>query len=200
MFSKVNPVIQNALYVFLFVVVSSVLAVSFSFVYMEDAYEDQQSAKRAMRIWKNKIDGSRESNRIVDEYETNYLALVRNGVIGEENRLNWFETIQAASEARGMPSVKYSIASQVKQDDKNYKNEFSGIGVFRSIMSLDIKMGHEGDLFAILNNLGDRAQGLFAIDKCDVERLLSDVGNTDKDNMKANCVLSWYTIKSADEG
>ncbi len=198
MFDKIDPVIQRSLYIFMFVLISAILMVIMSYMYTEDAYKDRDSANRAMRIWKNKIEGSRQSNRIVDEYEAGYLNLVKNGVIGVENRLNWFETIQATAESRGMPSVKYSIASQIRHDDRNYKNEFSGINVYRSVMTLDIKMGHEGDLFTMLNNLESRAQGLFAVDKCNVEKFYNNTSAAKRNNMKANCELSWYTIRSAE--
>ena len=55
------------------------------------------------------------------------------------------------------------------------------------------------DLFAIIDALQDNAKGLFAVDKCDLERTPSpDAENTISiDNMKAYCELSWYSIKSA---
>jgi len=199
MFNKINPVLRFSFYIFIFVLISSALVVSMSYMVAEDAYQGRDSASRAMRLWKNKIEGSRQSNRIVDEYEFGYLSLVKNGVIGVENRLNWFETIQATSESRGMPSVKYSIASQIWHNDKYYKSEFSGISVYRSIMTLDINMGHEGDLFAMLNNLEHKAQGLFAVDKCKVETLGAVAENLGKNNMKAYCEISWYTIRSSEQ-
>jgi len=199
MFNKIHPVLQFSFYMFVFVLISSVLVVSMSYMVAEDAYQGRDSASRAMRLWKNKIEGSRKSNRIVDEYESGYLSLVKNGVIGVENRLNWFETIQATSESRGMPSVKYSIASQAWHNDKYYKSEFSGISVYRSIMTLDIKMGHEGDLFAMLNNLEYKAQGLFAVDKCKVETISTAVAIPNRNDMKAYCELSWYTIRSSEQ-
>ena len=150
-----------------------------------------------MRIWKNKIDGSRASNRIIDEYESSYTELVKNSIVGEENRLSWFEAIQATSNARGMPSVKYNVSSQKLVEDKSGKHRQQGINVYRSKMTLDIKMSHEGDLFAMLNNLEEKAKGLFSVDRCDIEKL-EPGKKAVKENMRAYCELSWYTFKSTD--
>ena len=67
-------------------------------------------------------------------------------------------------------------------------------------MTLDIKMAHEGDLFALLNDLS-KADGLFAVDSCDIEKISKEVVDADNDmndsNMKAYCELGWYTFKGS---
>ena len=42
----------------------------------------------------------------------------------------------------------------------------------------DIKMAHEGDLFALLNDL-KKADGLYAVDKCDIEKASKKTVDTD---------------------
>lgn len=195
---QVHPVIKPALGIFIMVLVVSIVAVVVSESYMNDAYDSEQSEKRAMRIWKNKIDGSRESNKIIDEYENSYTSLVNRHIIGEENRLSWFETIQSTTNARGMPSVKYNITSQTLVNDASGQHAAQGLKVFKSKMTLDIKMAHEGDLFAMLNNLDSKAKGLFVVDKCDIEK--KETSDKNKVNsMRALCELSWFTFKSADD-
>jgi hypothetical protein len=165
---------------------------------MEDAYKDQKSEQRAMRIWKNKIDGSRESNRIIGEYEHSYINLVKNSVVGEENRLSWFETIQATTNARGMPSVKYNVASQkLLESSSTYASV--GLQVYRTKMTLDIKMAHEGDLFVMLNSLEKKAKGLFSVDKCNIEQTDTSNAASNENKMQAYCELSWYTFKSSNQ-
>lgn len=198
MFKHIHPVLRRSLFTFVIVVIASMTAVVSSDMVMDDTYKDEQSEKRAMRIWKNKIDGSRESNRIIGEYENSYIDLVKNSVIGEENRLSWFETIQATTNARGMPSVKYNVSSQKLLESSGAYTSV-GLQVYRTKMTLDIKMAHEGDLFVMLNNLENRAKGLFSVDKCDVERMSFKNLIVNENKMKAHCELSWYTFKSSDQ-
>ncbi len=195
MVNKLSPVLIRALGVFAVVLIVGVFTASISYIYMDGIYQDEQSANRAMRIWQTKINSSVESNQIIDEFESNFLKLVNQGVVGAEDRLSWFETIQNTAKKRGMPSVKYSISTQEKLKEKNLRKDYRGIDVFKSVMTLDIKMAHEGDLFALLNDL-KKADGLFAVDRCDVKKTSKrtvDIENA----MKAYCELGWYTFRSS---
>jgi len=195
MFNNMTPTLVRALIVFAVMLVISVIFISASYVYIDGVYQDQQSAKRAMRLWQSKIDNSVQRNQIIDEFESNFLKLVNQGVVGAEDRLSWFETIQNTAKKRGMPSVIYSISSQEALKESNLKREYQGIDVYKSVMTLDIKMAHEGDLFALLNDL-EKADGLFAVDRCDIEKVSKKMVNTDN-NMKAYCELGWYTFRGS---
>jgi hypothetical protein len=194
MFKVLTPTLIRSLSIFIAVLAVSIVVVSISYVYMDNTYQDQKSARSAMRIWQNKINSSVENNQIIDEFENNFLNLVNQGVVGAENRLSWFETIQNTAKKRGMPSVKYSISTQESLKEENLKREYRGIDVFKSVMTLDIKMGHEGDLFALLNDL-KKADGLYAIDRCDIEKASKKTVDSEN-NMKAYCELGWYTFRS----
>ena len=192
----VHPIIKRPLLLFVVMVAFAIIITVVSDSYLKHAYDGRESEKRAMRIWKNKIDGSRESNKIIDEYEKRYLELVKKNVVGDENRLNWLEILQTIANARNMPSVKYNVSSQQLLEDKTGQHQAQGLKVYRSAMTLDMQMAHEGDLFAILNALEEKAQGLFVVDNCNIEA--SAVTANSKDNMNAYCELGWYTFKSAE--
>ena len=200
MFKNITPTLMRALGVFTAVLVLSIVVVSVSFVYMDGVDQEQQDAKRAMRAWQSKINSSVESNQIIDEFEINFLNLVNQGIVGAEDRLSWFETIQNTAKRRGMPSVKYSISTQQPLNETNLNREYSGIDVFKSVMTLDAEMAHEGDLFALLNDL-TKAGGLFAVDRCSIIKISKKNVITDN-NMSAYCELGWYTFKGtkANEG
>ena len=195
MLNKLTPTLLRAAGLFAVMLVMSIIVVSISHVYMENIYQDQQSAKRSMRIWQTKINSSVENNQIIDEYENNFLKLVNQGVVGAEDRLSWFETIQNTAKKRGMPLVKYSVSTQEALEERNLKREYRGINVFKSSMSLDVKMAHEGDLFALLNDL-TKADGLYTVERCDIEKISKKIVDTDN-NMKAFCELGWYTFRGS---
>lgn len=195
MFKNFTPAFLRALSVFVAMVVTTAVVVSISYVYMDDIQQEQNKARREMQKWKSKINSSVENNQIIDEFEANFLRLVNQGVVGAEDRLSWFETIQNTAKKRGMPLVKYSISTQEALKERNIKREYRGIDVFKSVMTLDIKMAHEGDLFVLLNDL-TKADGLFTVDKCDIEKT-SKKAVTLNSNMRAYCELGWYTFKSS---
>ena len=195
MFKKLTPTLVRALGVFVVISLLSTVVISMSYIYMDNAYQDKQSAKREMQVWQNKLNSSVENNQIIDEFESNFLKLVNQGVVGAEDRLSWFETIQNTAKKRGMPLVKYSISTQTALNEVNIKREYRGIDVFKSVMTLDIKMAHEGDLFALLNDL-EKADGLFAVDTCNIEKINKKIVDTEN-VMKAYCELGWYTFRGS---
>jgi len=195
MFKNITPALARASIVFIAILTMSIIVVTISHVYMDGVNQDQQSAKSAMRKWQTRINSSVESNQIINQFENNFLKLVNQGVVGEEDRLSWFETIQNTTKKRGMPSVKYSISTQEALKEANIKSEYRGIDVFKSVMTLDIKMAHEGDLFALLNDL-EKADGLFSVDRCDIEKISKKTVDSNN-NMKAYCELGWYTFRGS---
>lgn len=197
-YMSIHPLIKKSLILFVIVTIFVVTMITASGAYMNYVNEDRQAQNKAMRVWKNKIDESRESNALIDEYETQYLSLVKNNIVGEENRLNWLETIQETANAKGLRSVKYNVSSQRLVEDKTGQHRAQGLNIYRSDMSLDMKMAHEGDLFSMLNTLHEKAQGLFTVDKCVIENTGTKTKNS-SGGMQAYCDLSWYSFKSAEK-
>ena len=129
MLNKISPALIRAAGVFLVTMAAVIVVASLSYMYMDSIYMDQQSAQREMRKWQSKINDSVENNHIIDEYESNFIKLVNQGVVGEEDRLSWFETIQNTAKKRGMPLIKYGVSTQEVLKEKNLKREYSGINV-----------------------------------------------------------------------
>jgi hypothetical protein len=202
MHKKLHSTTKKALAVFIVIALSMATVVTLSDMYKVKADEEEIKAKREMRKWRNKIEEANKNNQILVKHENTFKQLKDNSVIGDENRLSWVEVVQKTAQSRGMATVKYSISNQVLQEKKSLDKRYKGIDVFKSTMSLDMKFMHEGDLFAMLNALRSHARGLSVVDKCDVE-LINKSGleqlsaEMARENMRAYCELSWYTLKKA---
>jgi len=199
---SINQDIKKALLTFAIILLSMISTVIASDVYRSNASEKNARTMAEMRSWSNKIEDANRNNQILVQHEETFKKLKDNFVIGDENRLSWVEVVQKVADSRKIASVKYDIASQVLLDKNTLGNEYAGIDVFKSVMSLEMKFIHEGDLFVMLNALRREAKGLVAVDKCDVELINKDVndgiiGQNKTDNMRAYCELSWYTLKKA---
>ena len=202
MHKYLHPTTKKALIVFVAIVLSMATVVTMSDMYKWNADEEDVKAKREMRKWRNKIEEANKNNQILVKHEDTFKQLKDNSVIGDENRLSWVEVVQKTAQSRGMATVKYSISNQVLQDKKSLDKRYKGIDVFKSTMSLDMKFMHEGDLFAMLNALRSHARGLSVVDRCDVELINKSESEElsaemARENMRAYCELSWYTLKKA---
>ena len=194
MLDKIHPSIKRALLVFCIIFISAIISVVTSELYLETVSDAERKARINTQIWKTKIEQAKENNRIIVEYEKPYLKLIENEVVGEENRLSWFETLQATASSRGLDTFKFSTASQIKVNPTEIDASYSELNVYKSIMTLDMKVSHEGDIFAVFNDLETNAKGLFSINKCSVikNQIRSE---TIKFAISANCELTWHTIK-----
>lgn len=202
---KINPGINKALMFFTVILASMMTVVILSGAYKSNASNENSLMMRKMRSWSNKIDEANRNNQILVQHEDTFKKLVENSVIGDENRLSWVEAVQKVAESRKLSSVKYNIASRVLLDKKGMDRKYTDIDVYKSVMSLDMKILHEGDLFAMLDALKSQAKGLVAADKCNVELLNKNIHENiiqhdSKDNMRASCAFSWYTLKQAERG
>jgi len=198
MFSKIDPSIHKALIIFILLSIGSLVSVGVSQAYLGNVSDNERNARQKMRVWKNKIVEAKENNSIIIEYEKPYLSLIENNIVGDENRLSWFEVLQAQATARGMDAFKFSTASQVKIVSKEISPLFRSLGIYKSIMTINMQMAHEGDMFALFNDLEANAKGLFSVDKCVVEykgrAVKKGAANA---NVEAKCELSWYSIRPA---
>jgi hypothetical protein len=192
--------VRKSLIFFTVVLVSMTTIVVLSGIYRSNASSENTLLIRKMRSWSSKIDEANRNNQILVLHEDEFKKLVDNAVIGDENRLSWVEVVQKVAGTRKIPSVKYSIASQTMLDKKALDRRYQNIDVYRSVMSLDMKILHEGDLFEIMESLKTEAKGLVVVDKCDLELINNNIseGNILADaahNLTAHCELSWYTLK-----
>ena len=202
---SINRDTKKAMLVFTIILLSMLSVVIISDLYKSGAYDENSRMAGEMRSWRSKIDEANKNNQILVQHEDTFKKLKDNYVIGDENRLSWVEVVQKVADSRRIASVKYDIASQVLLDKKTLDKKYTGIDVFKSVMSLEMKFIHEGDLFVMLNALREEAKGLVAVDKCDVELINKDIndgliGQDVTDNMRAYCELSWYTLKKAEKG
>lgn len=202
---SINQETKKALFFFAITLLSMLSVVVMSDLYKSKAYDENSGIAGEMRNWKSRIDEANKNNQILVQHEDTFKKLKDDFVIGDENRLSWVEVVQKVADSRRIASVKYDIASQVLLDKNALDIKYTGIDVYKSVMSLEMKFIHEGDLFVMLNALREEAKGLVAVDKCDVELINKDIndgliGQDVTDNMRAYCELSWYTLKKAEKG
>lgn len=202
---SINQELKKALVFFAIILLSMISMVTVSEIYKSNANDKNARIVGEMRSWRNKIEEANRNNQMLVQHEDTFKKLKDKFVIGDENRLSWVEVVQKVADSRRIASVKYNIASQVLLDKNTLDKKYVGIDVFKSVMSLEMKFIHEGDLFVMLNALRDEAKGLVAVDKCDVELINKNVndgiiGENITDNMRAYCELSWYTLKKSDKG
>jgi len=140
-----------------------------------------------------------EEERLISANLPGYRALEQAGVVGEEQRLAWVETLREVSASLKLPAMRYEILPQ-KPYQPPVAVSTGNLRVYASPMKVQLGLLHEDDLFRFLDTLTEQALGRFSVDRC-VMRRSAAVPQTDpgKPNLEADCELLWLTIRQPGE-
>ena len=159
---------------------------------MESAFErDQRRFLSASRQYLA-LD---EEERIIREYLPRFRELEAAGLIGEERRLNWTESLRRVSAELKLPSLSYAIAPREPYEPP-VDIQARGYEPFASRMGLNAGLVHGEDLFRLFQALERRAKGLFNVEACTLRRgSRSGSLGPDQANVNADCELLWFTLR-----
>ncbi|MCP4765367.1 MAG: hypothetical protein GY875_03775 [Gammaproteobacteria bacterium] len=160
-----------------------------------EAYETALSTLRSThKLYSNIINDI----DLLDQYRSLYSEYKSSGLIGEERRLSWIETLESTNQVLRLPTLTYNLNAQEDFNRPGFKLK-RGVSVMSSPMDLTIGMLHEEDLFALLEGLRLSIQNLFTVDSCSIIRS-SPVDrslDTKKTNLQSQCTIRWVTINAS---
>ena len=167
-------------------------------VYVSDGVltEAQQATIIADREWSEalrKLERTKNEQEDLQGYYHQYQALVEQNVIGQERRLDWIETIEKIRNQLNIFSVKYKLEPQetLNLDTNSPSKSFD---LYRSNMTLDFSLLHEGQLLDFFDVLSAEAVGMYLLESCSLTRndLIRQLRFTP--NIQAECSLGWVTL------
>ncbi len=191
-------VIKFPTIIFFIVLLVSVALIYGSWMFKQGTFSEYKKNKSLFTSISQQYLSIDDDERIIRQYYPEFIALYKKGFVGGEHRLNWIETLQAASERIKLPGLTYDISPQ-----EVYPQEFNfnlgRFALYSSTMKLNIGMLHEGDLSRLIKDMNEHAEGLFTISKCRFIRPSRTlVEKRDAKNITANCELEWLNIRLAD--
>jgi len=139
-----------------------------------------------------------EEKLLVRDYLPSFLDLYKQGVLGQQKRLSWIETLQSTRDGLKFPSLRYEIDAQ-KPYDPEFPVNTGSFSLYASSMNLKLEMIHEIDLIRFLERLNNEAMGIYRIDSCEISRLPTPVDTSElRAHVSADCYLNWFNIKKSD--
>jgi hypothetical protein len=131
-------------------------------------------------------------------YLQSYQALAQKGYIGDEQRLDWVETLTDLSRAGGIDNARYEFSAQ--QPVAGVEDQLGDLSLRQSTLRLDLSLMHEEELLRFLQALGEKAHGGYFLDHCRLTRLETGAaGQGLPRNITAACELSWLTFQAGGE-
>ena len=134
---------------------------------------------------------------LLDQYRNLYSEYKSSGLVGDERRLSWIESLETTNEVLRLPTLSYNLNPQEDFKRPGFKLK-RGVSVMSSAMDLSIGMLHEEDLFALLEGLRLSIQNLFTVDSCSITRssAVDRSLDTKRANLRSQCTIRWVTINA----
>jgi hypothetical protein len=135
-----------------------------------------------------------EEERAVRQKLDLYQRLKRLHILGEENRLEWADTIARIRRERELLDLRYAIERQrllVSLPGKPASVDF-----FASTMKVDLALLHEEDLLRFLSDLRQSGNAYYSVRRCDMTRTgQAPSGSSMTPRLQANCEMDLITIR-----
>jgi len=185
---------------FIIIVVAIAVSVAIAltgYQYEKTQHEEYQVALSTLRSTHKLYSNIINDIDLLDQYRSQYSEYKSSGLVGEERRLSWIETLESTNDVLRLPTLTYNLNPQEGFKRPGFKLK-RGVAVMSSSMDLTIGMLHEEDLFALLEGLRLSIQNLFTVDSCSILRAdpVDRSLNTKKANLRTLCTIRWVTINA----
>ena len=165
--------------------------------YEESQREEYQQALSTLRSTHQLYTNIINDIDLLDQYRSLYSDYKSTGLVGEERRLSWIESLESTNEVLRLPTLSYNLNPQEDFKRPGFRLE-RDVSVMSSPMDLTIGMLHEEDLFALLEGLRLSIRNLFTVDSCSIVRTgpVDRSLDTKKSNLRTECTIRWVTINA----
>ena len=189
--------LQRPIVILLLVIVFSA-AISYGGYFFEsEMHDNYQHSVSTLRSTHNLYKNMVNDLDLLEQYKNKFSAYKSSGLVGEERRLSWIESLQSTNQVLKLPTMNYRLNPQEAFVRPGF-NPKRGVDVKSSTMELRMGFLHEEDLFAVLEGLRLSIKNLFTVDSCRITRLagVSRSLDTRRENMQSDCVIRWVTINA----
>jgi hypothetical protein len=163
--------------------------------FLENAKRTLSQRETQLREARLRIQNAGEEKEMIGRYLGRYQQLAQAGFVGDEQRINWLDSLRVANEEARIFGVEYDIGTQKPYV---YASEFNTGPMLlqESVMQLRFRLLHEEDLPRFFSALARHGGSYFTIDQCTMRRMRT--GEPDRSvqaNLGAECEVRWLTIR-----
>jgi hypothetical protein len=157
----------------------------------------QQQVK--LREARTRLQKSGDEKDIIVRYLNNYQFLQRLGFVGDEQRINWLDGLRLTNQQTQLFGVDYQISVQQPYP---YARELEPgqLALYQSVMKINVRLLHEGDLIRFLGTLASQRAGVFSVNECTLQRIDTGGSIRFQPNVRADCELAWITVRPVTPG
>ena len=179
------------------VILISATLVFLGYQYEEAQHEEYQKSLSTLRSTHKNYRKIVNDIDLLERYRTIYNDYRSSGLVGDERRLSWIESLESTNTVLRLPTLSYSLLPQEEFERPGLKPK-RGVSLQSSPMELSMSLLHEEDLFALLEGLRLSIKNLFTVESCTINRD-TDVNtslDTKQPNLTSRCTIRWVTINA----
>lgn len=176
---------------------AALIMVWYSGSVLDNAERTRAQREAQLREARSRIQNAGEEKEMIARYLAAYQALAKAGFVGDEQRINWLDSLRLANEETRIFGVEYDIGAQKPYV---YAAEYNPgqLVLQESVMHLKFNLLHEEDLPRFFDALGRYGAGFFTVEQCQLRRVRP--GDIDRSmqvqpNLTSECDLRWLTVK-----
>lgn len=128
---------------------------------------------------------------LIEAYQHDYDGIAAQGFFSDESRLLWIEQLERTASRLKLNRLQYHIDPQDQVQNSNFTIP-ANVSLFKSPLSFEAGLVHEGDLVDIVNDLAGLAAGLLVVEHCKITKTTAKLSSGSTYNFTANCDMSWY--------
>jgi hypothetical protein len=191
--------LRNPLLVLLVTVLAAVAAVLHTNTLLAQAQQQLMQQQLMLKDARTRLQRSGDEKEIIIRYLGEYQQLARSGFVGDEQRINWLDSLRLANQQVELFGIDYQISAQKPYVHANELNP-GQLSLQQSEMKLTFRLLHEEDLSRFFSSLAQQGTGIFLVDQCTLRRIDNAGMIRFQPNLLAECGLSWITVKTAAAG
>jgi hypothetical protein len=162
--------------------------------YFDRTRIEHKSALAERQAIQTKLSQATEEEREIREKLVDYQKLLDRGVIGDERRLEWVETIGQIKTDHKLFEIKYQIEPQRALElpgiARSPEIEFRA-----STLKVEMQLLHEGDLLVFIDELRRRLKAHVLVRTCSIERIARSAEDRGiNPRLRAECAIDLVTI------
>jgi hypothetical protein len=144
-----------------------------------------QARERLMRI-------AEEEKEVKEKLEV-YLRLRALGILGDERRLEWADSMTRIRTQRELPDLRYRVERQ--RLISSVASKPANVDFFASAMKVELALLHEGDLLNFLADLRESGNAYYSVKRCAISRTgLAPAVAGLAARLRAECEIDLITI------
>jgi hypothetical protein len=180
--------------VLLIVGIAGAGAVSWTRAQIKQAERTLAAQEAQLKEARSRFQRSGEERDLIVRFLPAFEELRKHGLIGPEERINWLEALRTANQKAQMFGAEYQISTQQPYP---YAQELNAarLGMAQSLMKLNLRLVHEGELMRFFELLQNQNVGAFDINQCVLQRVNNGTEpGAAQPNVRAECELAWITM------